>query len=114
MTVREDKFWIMKKGNGKKKSKRRVSGPPADLPGLFPDSDSESETEEEEVDWLAEVEEKYQENAGKTPEKGRYREIYDKIPFSESQVEVAVECSHPTQKDWDSDILNKNVPGGGE
>ena len=96
----------MKKVNGKKKSKRRGSGPPADLPGLFPDSDLESETEEAEVDWLAEEEEKYQKNTGKTPEKGRYREIYDQIPFSESQVKVAAECSHPTQKDWDSDILN--------
>ena len=57
MTEREEKFGIMKKVNGKKKSKRGVSGPPADLPGLFPDSDSESETEEAEVEWLAEEEE---------------------------------------------------------
>ena len=78
---REEKFWIMKKVNGKKKSKRGVSRPPADLPDLFPDSDSESETEEAEVDWLAEEEEKYQENAGKTPEKEGIEKFMIKSPF---------------------------------
>ena len=72
MTEREEKFWIVKKVNGKKMSKRGVSGPPADLPVLFPDSDSESETEEAEVDWLAEEEAKYQENTGKTLENFKF------------------------------------------